>query len=170
MATLSRRDYAATFGPTTGDMIRLGDTNLLAEIEHDHTLYGEELTTGAGKMMRDGEGFQTTGTYGSGALDSVIQNATIIDPVLGIIKADIGIRDGLIVGIGKAGNPDIMAGVDPALRTGPNTTVYHGEPYIITAGAVDEPSISVTRPCTRAPVPPMAKCTPQRRSRKEIRL
>ncbi len=137
MATLSRRDYAATFGPTTGDMIRLGDTHLLAEIEHDHTLYGEELTTGAGKMMRDGEGFQTTGTYASGALDSVIQNATIIDPVLGIIKADIGIRDGLIIGIGKAGNPDIMAGVDPLLRTGPNTTVYHGEPYIITAGAVE---------------------------------
>ena len=137
MATISRRDYAATYGPTTGDMIRLGDTNLLAEIEHDHTLYGEELTTGAGKMMRDGEGFQTTGTYASGALDSVIQNATIIDPVLGIIKADIGIREGLIVGIGKAGNPDIMAGVDPLLRTGPNTTVYHGESYIITAGAVE---------------------------------
>ena len=137
MATISRRDYAATYGPTTGDMIRLGDTNLLAEIEHDHTLYGEELTTGAGKMMRDGEGFQTTGTYASGALDSVIQNATIIDAVLGIIKADIGIRDGLIVGIGKAGNPDIMAGVDPLLRTGPNTTVYHGESYIITAGAVE---------------------------------
>jgi urease subunit alpha len=137
MARISRRDYAATFGPTTGDMIRLGDTNLLAEVEHDHTLYGEELTTGAGKMMRDGEGFQTTGTYASGALDSVIQNATIIDPLLGIVKADIGIRDGLIVGIGKAGNPDIMAGVDPQLRTGPNTTVYHGEPYIITAGAVE---------------------------------
>jgi urease subunit alpha len=137
VATLSRRDYAATYGPTTGDMIRLGDTNILAEIEHDHTIYGEELTTGAGKMMRDGEGFQTTGTYASGALDSVIQNTTIIDPILGIIKADIGIRDGLIVGIGKAGNPDIMAGVDPHLRTGPNTTVYHGEPYIITAGGVE---------------------------------
>jgi urease subunit alpha len=137
MAQISRRDYAATFGPTTGDMVRLGDTNLLAEIENDFTLYGEELTTGAGKMMRDGEGFQTTGTYASGALDSVIQNATIIDPVLGIIKADIGIRDGSIVGIGKAGNPDIMAGVDPRLRTGPNTTVYHGEPYIVTAGAVE---------------------------------
>ncbi len=137
MATLSRRDYAATYGPTTGDMVRLGDTLLLAEIERDHTIYGEELTTGAGKMMRDGEGFQTSGSYASGALDSVIQNATIIDAVLGIIKADIGIRDGLIVGIGKAGNPDIMAGVHPALRTGPNTTVYHGEPYIITAGAVE---------------------------------
>jgi urease subunit alpha len=137
MARISRRDYAATYGPTTGDMIRLGDTQLLAEIERDHTIYGEELTTGAGKMMRDGEGFQTTGTYASGALDSVIQNATIIDAVLGIVKADIGIRDGLIVGIGKAGNPDIMPGVHPLLRTGPNTTVYHGEPFIITAGAVE---------------------------------
>jgi urease subunit alpha len=137
MARISRRDYAATFGPTTGDLVRLGDTALLAEIEHDFTHYGDELTTGAGKVMRDGEGFQTTGTYASGALDSVIQNATIIDPVLGIVKGDIGIRDGRIVGVGKAGNPDIMAGVDPRLRTGPNTTVYHGEPYIVTAGAVE---------------------------------
>lgn len=137
MATLSRRHYAEMFGPTTGDMVRLGDTNLLAEIEHDHAHYGDELTTGAGKAMRDGEGFQTTGTYASGALDSVIQNATIIDPVLGIIKADIGIRDGRIAGIGKAGNPDIMDGVDPALRTGPNTTVFHGESFIATPGAVE---------------------------------
>jgi urease subunit alpha len=137
MARISRRDYAATYGPTTGDLIRLADTNLFAEIERDFTIYGEELTTGAGKMMRDGEGFQTTGTYASGALDSVIQNATIIDPVQGIVKCDIGIRDGLIVGIGKAGNPDIMAGVHPDLRTGPNTTVYHGESFIITAGAVE---------------------------------
>lgn len=137
MARISRRDYAATYGPTTGDLVRLGDTALLAEIEHDFTRYGDELTTGAGKVMRDGEGFQTTGTYASGALDSVIQNATVIDPVLGIVKGDIGIRDGRIVAVGKAGNPDIMAGVDPRLRTGPNTTVYHGEPYIVTAGAVE---------------------------------
>jgi len=137
MARISRRDYAATYGPTTGDLVRLGDTSLLAEIERDFTVYGDELTTGAGKAMRDGEGFQVGGTYASGALDSVIQNATIIDAVQGIVKADIGIRDGLIVGIGKAGNPDIMDGVDPTLRTGPNTTVFHGEPYIITAGAVE---------------------------------
>ena len=137
MAVLSRRDYVETFGPTTGDMVRLGDTSLLAEIERDFTVYGEELTTGAGKSMRDGEGFQTTGTYASGALDTVIQNATIIDAVQGIVKADIGIRDGLIVGIGKAGNPDIMDGVDPKLRCGPNTTVIHGEFFITTAGAIE---------------------------------
>jgi urease subunit alpha len=137
MATMSRRDYAAAYGPTTGDMVRLGDTELLAEIERDFTHYGDELSTGAGKAMRDGEGFQTTGTQASGALDSVIQNATIIDAVLGIVKGDIGIRDGRFVAIGKAGNPDTMHGVDPRLRTGPNTTVYHGEPYIITAGAVE---------------------------------
>lgn len=137
MAQMSRRDYAATFGPTQGDMVRLGDTGLLAEIERDYTRYGDELTTGAGKVMRDGEGFQTTGTQASGALDVVIQNATIIDAVQGIVKADIGIRDGRIVGIGKAGNPDIMEGVDPALRCGPNTAVHHGEPFIITAGAVE---------------------------------
>ena len=137
MATMSRRDYAAAYGPTTGDLVRLGDTELLAEIERDFTHYGDELSTGAGKAMRDGEGFQTTGTQASGALDSVIQNATIIDAVLGIVKGDIGIRDGRIVAIGKAGNPDTMHGVDLRLRTGPNTTVYHGEPYIITAGAVE---------------------------------
>ncbi len=137
MVKITRAEYAATFGPTKGDMVRLGDTGLLAEIEHDYTHYGDELTTGAGKAMRDGEGFQTTGTRASGALDAVVQNATIIDPVLGIVKADIGIRDGRIVGIGKAGNPDIMAGVDPALRTGPNTAVHHAENYIVTAGAIE---------------------------------
>ncbi|MBU6418971.1 MAG: urease subunit alpha [Proteobacteria bacterium] len=137
MVKITRAEYAATFGPTKGDMVRLGDTGLLAEIEHDYTHYGDELTTGAGKAMRDGEGFQTTGTRTSGALDAVVQNATIIDPVLGIVKGDIGIRDGRIVGIGKAGNPDIMAGVDPALRTGPNTAVHHAEQYIITAGAIE---------------------------------
>ena len=137
MATISRAHYAEIYGPTKGDMVRLGDTDLLAEIEHDFTVYGDELTTGAGKSMRDGEGFQTTGTYASGALDMVVQNATVIDPVLGIVKGDIGIRDGRIVGVGKAGNPDIMDGVDPALRTGPNTTVVHGDFYIATAGGVE---------------------------------
>lgn len=137
MATMSRRDYAAAYGPTTGDLVRLGDTDLLAEITHDFAHHGDELTTGAGKAMRDGEGFQTTGTQASGALDSVIQNATILDAVLGIVKGDIGIRDGRIVAIGKAGNPDTMHGVDLRLRCGPNTTVYHGEPYLITAGAVE---------------------------------
>ncbi|SNB79528.1 urease subunit alpha [Arboricoccus pini] len=137
MTTLTRERYASMYGPTKGDMVRLGDTNLLAMIEQDLTSYGDELTTGAGKSMRDGEGFKTDGTYASGALDTVIQNATIIDPVLGIIKADIGIRDGRIAGVGKAGNPDIMAGVDPALVCGPNTTVIHGEAFIATPGTIE---------------------------------
>lgn len=137
MAYISRKAYAEMFGPTKGDMVRLGDTTLLAEIEHDYAVYGDELTTGAGKVMRDGEGFQTTGTYASGALDMVIHNCTIIDPVLGIVKGDIGIRDGLIAGVGKAGNPDIMEGVSDNLRCGPNTTVVHGDFFITTAGGIE---------------------------------
>ncbi|QDL91038.1 urease subunit alpha [Paroceanicella profunda] len=134
---LTRAQYAALYGPTTGDMFRLADTALLAEVEHDHTSYGDELTTGAGKAMRDGEGFRTTGTDASGALDMVIQNALIIDPLLGIVKGDIGIRRGRIVGIGKAGNPDIMDGVHPDLVTGPNTTVVHGDHHVVTPGAIE---------------------------------
>jgi len=137
MARMSRKTYAQIYGPTKGDLLRLGDTELLAEIEHDFTRYGDELTTGAGKSMRDGEGFRPHGTYASGALDMVVQNATIIDAVLGIVKGDIGIRDGRIVGVGKAGNPDVMDGVDPRLVTGPNTTVVHGDFYVVTAGGVE---------------------------------
>jgi urease subunit alpha len=137
VATLSRADYASLYGPTRGDMVRLGDTSLLAEIEHDYTVYGDELTTGAGKAMRDGEGFDPSGTWASGALDMVVQNATIIDAVAGIVKADIGIRDGRIVAIGKAGNPRTMDGVDPRLRCGPNTTVVHADGFIVTAGGVE---------------------------------
>ncbi|MEQ8654348.1 MAG: urease subunit alpha [Kiloniellales bacterium] len=137
MAKLTRQAYAELYGPTTGDLFRLADTSLLAEVEKDFTRYGDELTTGAGKSMRDGEGFQTTGTYASGALDMVVHNCTIIDPFLGIVKADIGIRDERIVGVGKAGNPDIMDGVDPALRCGPNTTVVHGDHFIVTAGGIE---------------------------------
>ncbi|MEQ9638774.1 MAG: urease subunit alpha [Alphaproteobacteria bacterium] len=137
MATISRQAYAEVYGPTTGDMVRLGDTSLLAEVERDFTTYGDELTTGAGKSMRDGEGFQTKGTYASGALDMVVHNCTIVDPVLGIIKADIGIRDGRIAGVGKAGNPDIMDGVDANMVTGPNTTCVHGDFYICTPGGIE---------------------------------
>jgi urease subunit alpha len=111
------------YGPTKGDLVRLGDTSLVAEIERDFTVYGDELTTGAGKSMRDGEGFQTSGTYASGALDLVVQNATIIDAVVGIVKADIGVRDGRIVGIGKAGNPDVMDGGRRSPADGPE---HHG--------------------------------------------
>jgi urease subunit alpha len=137
MAKISREAYASFYGPTKGDLVRLGDTSLLAEVEHDFTVYGDELTTGAGKSMRDGEGFQPGGTYASGALDMVVQNCTIIDPVLGIVKGDIGIRDGKIKGVGKAGNPDIMDGVDSHLRCGPNTTVVHGDFYIVTPGGLE---------------------------------
>ena len=105
---ISREQYASFYGPTTGDVFRLGDTSLLAEVEKDFAYYGDELTTGAGKNMRDGEGFRPSGTDKSGALDLVVQNAVIIDPILGIIKGDIGVRRGKIVDIGKAGNPDIM--------------------------------------------------------------
>ena len=134
---LTRDAYARLYGPTAGDMVRLGDTSLLAEIERDHTHYGDELTAGAGKIMRDGEGFCTTGTQANGALDMVILNAVIIDAELGIVKGDIGIRDGRIVGVGKAGNPDIMEGVDPDLVTGPNTTTVHGDNHFVTAGAIE---------------------------------
>jgi urease subunit alpha len=132
-----RATYANIYGPTRCDMVRLADTSLLAEVEHDFAHYGDELTTGAGKFMRDGEGFQPTGTHASGALGMVVQNATIIDAVAGIVKGDIGIRDGKIVGIGKAGNPDVMNGVDMRLRCGPNTTVVHGDGFIVTAGGIE---------------------------------
>ncbi|MEM1160556.1 MAG: urease subunit alpha [Pseudomonadota bacterium] len=134
---MSRRLYASLYGPTTGDIFRLGDTSLLAEVEFDHAHPGEELTTGAGKTMRDGEGFATGGTDASGAMDMVVQNALIIDPVLGIVKGDIGVRRGRIVGVGKAGNPDIMAGVTPGLVTGPNTTMIHGDQMIVTPGVIE---------------------------------
>ena len=134
---ISREQYASFYGPTTGDVFRLGDTSLLAEVEKDFAYYGDELTTGAGKNMRDGEGFRPSGTDKSGALDLVVQNAVIIDPILGIIKGDIGVRRGKIVDIGKAGNPDIMDSVNKNLVTGPNTTVIHGDNMIITPGIVE---------------------------------
>lgn len=134
---MDRAQYARFYGPTTGDMVRLGDTSLLAEVEADHTHPGDELTTGAGKVMRDGEGFRPRGTDANKALDLVVHNAMIIDPVLGIIKADIGVRRGRIVGVGKAGNPEIMAGVTPGLDTGPNTTIMHGDQMIVTPGVIE---------------------------------
>ena len=134
---IGRAQYARFYGPTTGDMFRLGDTSLLAEVEFDHARPGDELTTGAGKVMRDGEGYRTRGTDASGALDLVVQNAVIIDPVLGIVKGDIGVRRGRIVDVGKAGNPDIMDGVTPNLVTGPNTTVIHGDQMVVTPGVIE---------------------------------
>ena len=137
MATISRAEYARLFGPTTGDLVRLGDTSLLAEIEQDYTVYGHELLIGAGKTFRDGEGYCATAKYSDKALDFVIQNATIIDAEVGIVKADLGIRDGRIVGIGKAGNPHTMPGVHPDLVVGHTTTPISGEAFILTAGAVE---------------------------------
>ena len=108
---IDRVKYNSMFGPTVGDKIRLGDTEIFVEIEKDYTLYGEEIKFGGGKTLRDGMGQSGRLTNKQGALDLVITNATIID-YTGIVKADIGIKDGRIAGIGKAGNPDIQDGVD----------------------------------------------------------
>ena len=103
------------YGPTTGDAVRLGDTSLLAEVEHDHAVHGDECLHGGGKTLRDGIGLAAGYDSAAGALDMLLCNALVIDPVLGIVKGDIGIKDGRIVGVGKAGNPAIMDGVDPRL-------------------------------------------------------
>jgi urease subunit alpha len=137
MVTMTRRDYAAMYGPTTGDLVRLGDTSLLVEVERDHAVYGEECLIGGGKSLRDGMGIDAGHRLADGAIDMVIVNALVVDAVAGIVKGDIGIKGGRIVGIGKAGNPHIMAGVDPRLIVGPNTQVLHGEGLIATAGGFD---------------------------------
>lgn len=137
MTTMDRAAYARLYGPTTGDVVRLADSDLFIEVEQDFTRYGYELLAGAGKSVRDGEGYRPASTSQGGALDYVISNATIVDAVLGIIKADIGIRDGTIVGIGKAGNPDLMPGVHPDLIVGHMTTPIQAEGCIVTAGAIE---------------------------------
>ena len=131
--TLSRSGYAAMFGPTAGDRLRLADTELVVEIESDRTVYGEEVKFGGGKVIRDGMG-QSQAARAAGAVDTVITNAVIIDH-WGIVKADIGIRDGRIAGIGKAGNPDVQPGVDIVI--GPGTEAIAGEGKIVTAGGID---------------------------------
>ena len=132
---ISRQTYADIFGPTTGDKIRLGDTGLIAEVERDHTVYGDECKFGGGKVLREGMG-QAAGVGQADALDCVITNALIIDHT-GIIKADIGIKHGVIAGIGKAGNPDVMAGVTKGMIVGVTTEVIAGEGLILTAGGID---------------------------------
>ncbi len=134
---ISRARYAELYGPTTGDRVRLADTELLARVEHDATVYGDEAVFGGGKTMREGMAVHGDLTNDEGALDFVITNALIVDAVLGIRKADIGIRDGRIVGIGKAGNPRTMDGVDPDLIIGAGTDIRSGEGMIATAGAID---------------------------------
>jgi urease subunit alpha len=135
---IPRRTYADLYGPTKGDRIRLADTDLIIEVEKDFTHYGDEITFGGGKVIRDGMG-QSSGALREGergALDLVITNAVILDH-WGIVKADIGIKNGRIVKIGKAGNPDTMEGVDPRLVVGVSTEVIAGENLIVTAGGVD---------------------------------
>ena len=135
---IPRRTYADLYGPTTGDRIRLADTELVIEIEKDFTHYGDEITFGGGKVIRDGMG-QSSGALregSNGALDLVITNAVILDH-WGIVKGDIGVKNGRIVKVGKAGNPDTMDGVDPELVVGAGTEVIAGEHLIVTAGGVD---------------------------------
>jgi urease subunit alpha len=135
---IDRRAYADFYGPTVGDRIRLADTALVIEIEKDFTVYGDEITFGGGKVIRDGMGQNSTMSRNanSGVLDLVITNAVVVDH-WGIVKGDIGIRDGRIVRVGKAGNPDTMDGVDPDLVVGAATEVVAGENMIVTAGCVD---------------------------------
>ena len=134
---ISRAEYSELFGPTVGDRVRLGDTDLWAEVEQDLLVYGDECVFGGGKTLRDGLAANGSITAEQGALDFVITNALVIDAVLGIVKADIGIKDGRIAGIGKAGNPDVMDGVDPHLIVGANTDVRSAEGNIVTAGGID---------------------------------
>ena len=133
---IPRRQYADLYGPTVGDRVRLADTELFIEVERDFTVYGDEVKFGGGKVIRDGMGQSARATSRDGALDLVITNALILDH-WGIVKADIGIRGGRIVGIGKAGNPDIMGGVAPGLVIGAATEVIAGEGRIVTAGGID---------------------------------
>ena len=130
---IPRREYAAMFGPTTGDRVRLADTDLIIEVERNLTTYGEEVKFGGGKVIRDGMG-QSQVTRAGGAVDTVITNALIVDHS-GIYKADVGLRDGRILKIGKAGNPDTQSGVD--IIIGPGTEAIAGEGRILTAGGFD---------------------------------
>ena len=137
---ITRSAYADAYGPTVGDCVRLGDTSLIARIQHDHTTYGDECKFGGGKSLREGMG-QMTSVSASLALDTVITNAMIIDAKLGIIKADIGIKGNKIHNIGKAGNPDTQNGVTltpgKEMIVGPTTDVIAGEKMIVTAGGID---------------------------------
>lgn len=132
---IPRQTYVDLYGPTTGDRVRLADTELFIEVERDYTVYGDEVTFGGGKVIRDGMG-QRSGALRREALDLVITNALILD-YWGIVKGDIGVKDGRIVKVEKAGNPDTMAGVDPELVIGPTTEVIAGEHLIVTPGAID---------------------------------
>ncbi len=135
MVQISRADYAALYGPTVGDQVRLGDTDLWIEIERDYTAGGEEAVFGGGKSIRESMAQGGT-TRAQGAPDTVITNAIVLDH-WGIVRADVGIRDGRIVALGRAGNPDIADGVHPDLQIGPSTDIISGEGKILTAGGID---------------------------------
>ena len=137
MSKISRKQYVDLFGPTVGDKIRLGDTALVIEIEKDLRVYGDEAVYGGGKTLRDGMGSDSQLTSAGGALDLVITNATIVDPTIGVVKADVGIKNGKIVGIGKAGNPSTMEGVSPGLAVGPATDAISAEHLILTPAGMD---------------------------------
>ena len=132
-AKMGRHAYAHMYGPTTGDRVRLADTELFVRVERDHTVYGEEVKFGGGKVIRDGMG-QSQATRAEGAVDTVITNALIVDHT-GIYKADVGLKDGRIAAIGKTGNPDTQAGV--TIVVGPSTEAIAGEGKILTAGGMD---------------------------------
>ena len=132
---MQKSAYADMFGPTTGGRVRLGDTSLILQVEKDLTHYGDECKFGGGKVLREGMG-QAAGIGQKDALDCVITNALIVD-YTGIYKADVGIKNGLIAGIGKAGNPDVMAGVTPGMVVGVTTEAIAGEGLIVTAGGID---------------------------------
>jgi len=135
MRDVSRRQYTDLYGPTEGSRVRLGDTELFAEVTEDLGTPGDEAVFGGGKTLRDGMGMASGVTAAEGALDWVLTNAVVIDPVLGIVSADVGIKDGAIAGVGKAGNPDTMDGVD--MVVGPATDVYNAEGMIATPGGLD---------------------------------
>jgi urease subunit alpha len=138
MAKLSREEYVGLFGPTTGDRIRLGDTGLFVQVERDlRGPSGDEIVFGGGKSLREGMGMDNQLTSAAGAPDLVISNVTIIDAVLGVVKADVGIKDGRICGIGKAGNPKVMNGVTPGLECGLGTDAISGSHLILTAAGID---------------------------------
>ncbi len=136
---ISRKQYADLFGPTTGDRVRLADTNLVIEIEQDYHegRYGDEAVYGGGKTARDGMAGDPSGVSAEGMLDTVITNAIVLDPFLGVVKGDIGIKNGLIAAVGKAGNPGIQDDIHPDLIIGAGTEVIAGEHTIVTAGAID---------------------------------
>lgn len=149
MPTISRQEHAALFGPTVGDKIRLGDTDLFVEIEKDLRHYGDESMYGGGKTLRGGMGGDARLNRDAGVLDLVITNVTVIDAVQGVIKADVGIRDGRIVGIGKSGNPSMMNGVDPDLIVGNSTDAITGQSTHPHPPAACETSRHLPLPCNR---------------------